>query len=633
MKRLIPGRTKVQVELFKGVRLTDLLVAAVALVMLVFVLVSSLPGKLYFSIGVLLITAALLARIDTQPNYIYLLHILRHFALPRGYKRFKDDSALLREAAEGAEDVAFHKVFDEADEEIETELPVKETDRQRRERQRTEKRQRAEEDKLLKSSAVSDEVKQEIRERRRREWEISAKKLAAAKDAAAKRRDMRDIIAFTGIKGGCIEYAGKYYGAAIEIQPLEFRFLSPARRQMSIEGGVGRILRGLNPNYAANIVKLERPVNYDLYLKREYEKLDEIKQAYESGLLSEPEYQARVEVLYDRLYELQALCADERVVTPFYYLVLFESDKRQLEVQVGNALQNLRSGEIEAHRLNDKELALFLRHSNEMDFNERDIDRIRPESYGEWAMPETVDFQARTVTVDRIVTHNMRVVGYPSAVDDAWLATVMSMPGTKCVVKCRPMDRAKAVRGIDRSLQELRGQYAATGIDSRRVELEEHIATLNELLVTLRQDNETLLEMNIYVTAYDLALTQADPTRVQPEKSLLPVIADMKKTVRRAYSENGFRLNNLEFDQVLAFIGGQISGYDPFGSEGRGVPSNSLAAGYPWVFAHVSDEGGIKLGTSDGVPVFIDFFRRDSERVNSTWVNPARANPMLPRAC
>ena len=136
MKRLIPGRTKVQVELFKGVRLTDLLVAAVALVLLVFVLVSSLPGKLYFSIGVLLITAALLARIDTQPNYIYLLHILRHFALPRGYKRFKDDSALLREAAEGAEDVAFHKVFDEADEESETELPVKETDRQRRDRPR-----------------------------------------------------------------------------------------------------------------------------------------------------------------------------------------------------------------------------------------------------------------------------------------------------------------------------------------------------------------------------------------------------------------------------------------------------------------------------------------------------------------
>lgn len=620
MKRLIPGRTKVQVELFKGVRLTDLVAAAVALVLLVFVLVSSLPGKLYFSIGVLLITAALLARIDTQPNYIYLLHILRHFALPRGYKRFKDDNALLREASEGAEDVAFHQVFDAANGESEAELPIKETDRQRKDRQRAEKRQRAEEDRLLKNSAVSDEVKQEIRERRRREWEISAKKLAAAKDAAAKRRDMRDIIAFTGIKNGCIEYAGKYYGAAIEIQPLEFRFLSPARRQMSIEGGVGRILRGLNPNYAANIVKLERPVNYDLYLKREYEKLDEIKQAYENGLLSEPEYQARVEVLYDRLYELQALCAEGRVVTPFYYLVLFESDKRQLEVQVGNALQNLHSGEIEAHRLNDRELALFLRHSNEMDFNERDIDRIRPESYGEWAMPETVDFQARTVTVDRIVTHNMRVVGYPSAVDDAWLATVMSMPGTKCVVKCRPMDRTKAVRGIDRSLQELRGQYAATGIDSRRVELEEHIATLNELLVTLRQDNETLLEMNIYVTAYDLALTQADPTRVQPEKSLLPVIADMKKTVRRAYSESGFRLNNLEFDQVLAFIGGQISGYDPFGSEGRGVPSNSLAACYPWVFAHVSDEGGIKLGTSEGVPVFIDFFRRDSERVNSNMV-------------
>ena len=103
MKRLIPGRSKVQVELFKGVRLTDLLVAAVAMVLLVFVLVSNLPGKLYFVIGVVLVSAVLLARIDTQPNYIYLLHILRHFALPRGYKRFKSDEDLLRESAYGAE--------------------------------------------------------------------------------------------------------------------------------------------------------------------------------------------------------------------------------------------------------------------------------------------------------------------------------------------------------------------------------------------------------------------------------------------------------------------------------------------------------------------------------------------------
>jgi type IV secretory pathway VirB4 component len=50
------------------------------------------------------------------------------------------------------------------------------------------------------------------------------------------------------------------------------------------------------------------------------------------------------------------------------------------------------------------------------------------------------------------------------------------------------------------------------------------------------------------------------------------------------------------------------------------MPSNTISASYPWIFAHVSDKNGIKLGNSDNVPVFIDFFRRDNERVNSNMV-------------
>jgi len=45
-----------------------------------------------------------------------------------------------------------------------------------------------------------------------------------------------------------------------------------------------------------------------------------------------------------------------------------------------------------------------------------------------------------------------------------------------------------------------------------------------------------------------------------------------------------------------------------------------LAASFPWVFARIEDEKGFKLGTTDHVPVFVDFFKRDSERVNSNLV-------------
>ena len=676
--RLIPGKTKVQVELFKGVTLADLLVCGVTMIMIVFVLVSSLPGKLYITIALGIVAALLLARMDTEPNYIYLMHILRHFGYVRHFGRLYDDEMLKARKAGKAGDIAFEELFRQRMESQETpkerkkrersekalrkkedkllkskkvseeeknqilerraaaeeekaarqaaEAPKeedqqpKETKKEKKAREKARKKERKQEDKLLKSKKVPEEEKSAIREKRAKAAEESARKIAAAKEATLKRQSVERIIAFTDIRDNFIEYGGKYYGAVLEIPAVEFRFFSQYRRDNSIEGGLGRVLRAINAEYSANIVKIERPVQYDTYLQKEYDRLDELKASFENGMLNEEEYKARVEIMYDRINEVRDLCYDNKVVEPFYYMVLFESDKRQLHNQISSAMDTLRAGEMNPRRLNTKELAVFLKYTNQLDFDEREIENIDPEDYAQWAMPMTVDIKARTVQVNHIITHNMRLVNYPTVVGDAWLAGVMSMPGTKVVVKCRPMDRVKAIRGIDRSLQELRGQYMATGVDSRRMELQNHIETLGELLSTLQQDNESLLEVNVYVTAYDIVATRANHNIVQPPQSELPTITNMKKAVRRSYQESSFRLNNMEFDQVKAFIGTQVSGLDPMRKQSRGIPSNSLAACYPWIYAHVSDEGGIKLGSSEGVPVFIDFFRRDSERVNSNMV-------------
>ena len=83
MTRLIPGKTKVSVELFKGVMIGDIVVGGLAMAMLLLALISNLPWKLGVCIGVLIVAAILLIRMDEQPNYIYLLHILSYL----GYKR------------------------------------------------------------------------------------------------------------------------------------------------------------------------------------------------------------------------------------------------------------------------------------------------------------------------------------------------------------------------------------------------------------------------------------------------------------------------------------------------------------------------------------------------------------------
>ncbi|MBR6381412.1 MAG: DUF87 domain-containing protein, partial [Lachnospiraceae bacterium] len=674
--RLIPGKTKVQVELFKGVTLWDIIIGGVALAMVLLALISTLPGKMVICTVIFFIAALLLVRLDTEPNYVMVMHMLLHFGYQRRYRRAYDDE-MLKKKVTGELGKEFLEDYREKNENLDEALKAEEetggegeaeqesapqtaeeasegdqkessgekasekkssakkssekkpsakksSEKKPAEKQLSEKELRKQEDKILKSKTATPEEKDAV-------WLARAQRSAEKKKARAEAKGdfsearsnaafMDQIIAFTGIKDGYIEYGGKYYGVAIEIDPVEFRFFSQHRRDNSIEFGVGRVLRGVHSGYAANIVKLERPIIYDRYLEKENQKIDQIRKSYESGMLTEEELKARIEVVQDRIDELKDLCFDHKVVTPYYYIVLFEKDKKQLELQVKAAMANLTAGEMTVRRLDDKELAVFLKYSNQIDFDEREIDQIAPEDYAQWAMPQTLQFKFRTVEVNGIITHNLRVVSYPSMVGDAWLAGVLSQPGTKAVIKCSPMDRGKAIRSIDRSLQELRGQYNATSVDSKRIELETHIATLSELLATLQGEGEELMECNIYVTAYDIMLTRNTPSIKQPPESILPMISGMKKNTRRAWQESNFRLNNMEFNQMSAFIGSQISAYDPEAKQGRGIPSNSIAACYPWIYAHISDEGGFKLGASEGVPVFIDFFRRDSERVNSNMV-------------
>ena len=611
--RLIPGKTKVEVELFKGVSLGDLVIGGIAVALLVLIFTSMIPGKVYIAVGLVILVAGLLVRLDEEPNYMYLLHVLRHFSYRRSFRKKRSDRDMLPAQEIGDDDTS----SESAQEEQQTES--REAAKQRR---IAEKKERKADDKILKSKSATKEEKDAI-------WLKRAKQSAERKRRRAARNGKKNlnrsfnierITAFTDISDGRINYDGKYYATVIEIPPVEFRFFSASRRANTIENGVGRVLRSVPMEYSINIVKLERPVIYDNYIDGEYKRLDELRTAYEQGALSEDEFKNRAEVLFERINDLREISFTTKVVQSYFYIVLFDSDRQQLENNTFTAMETLRSGEINPRRLNDKELAVFLKYSNSIDFDEREIEKIDPKDYAAWAMPQSVKVKQRTVEVNNVITHNLRIVNYPTAVDDAWLASVMSFPSTKVVIKCTPMDRAKSVRGIDRSLQELRAQWASTGVDSKRLELQEHIETLESLLATLKSDNETLMEVNAFITLYDIALTNDTPSIVPPPESSLTRINNMKRVVKKTYQEFNLRLNNMEFDQLNGFIGAQVSAWDPLRGKGRGIPSNTIAAGYPWVFANVSDASGFKLGSESGIPVFIDFFRRDNERVNSNMV-------------
>lgn len=436
----------------------------------------------------------------------------------------------------------------------------------------------------------------------------------------AKAVDMRRMTLITGVHDNLIDY-GSYFGAVIEIPPVEFRFFSQHRKTNAIDHALGSVIRSVGPRYAANIVKIERPMVLDEYIEAEYTKIDMLKHSFERGVFDEKELRSRMELIYNRIDELEYSNRDAQILVPHFYVVLFDSDKRQLENLVHTAVTSLQSGEMKPRRLKDKELVVFLRYTNSVDFDEREVEQLRPSEYVDFILPDSLEICRNTVEVNNIVTHNFRVVKYPLNVSDAWGANLFDMPGTKVVVKFSQMDRDKSIRAIDRSIGELNSQLDKTGVSSKVIELQTHIDTLSNLLVMLQNDNETLVTMNIYVTAYDIAATrESKHINPQPERSMLPRVGGMKKEIKRVFSEKGLRISDQSFLQLETYVGSQVNGYDPFINQARGVPSSTVAGLFPWIFASLRDEKGVNFGSSDGVPTFLNFFRRDSERVNSNMV-------------
>lgn len=422
--------------------------------------------------------------------------------------------------------------------------------------------------------------------------------------------DIKDITPFSKIENGLIDFNGKYVAGVIEILPIEFKFYSEFRQNNLIDKVFGSILRNLSGEQAANLVKIDRPVNYDDYILSENQKIAELRNAFNNGMLTKEEFEVRLEILTRRREDIDYLNKEAHVIKSFHYLVIYDTDKNLIEEQLNFAYESLIANNMNVKVLNDKELAIFLKYNYTCDFDERDIDSIEPENYMNWILPEKINLFGRTIEYDDVVTYNLRITDFPMSVYNAWGYRLFDIPNTKVVMKLKPVDKYQAVRRIDRAIDELRGQGNATGKTSKIIELSNHIDTLSEVLATLQSDNETLFEVNIYITIYD--------RRSNEEKAKSRM--NLKKRVKRVLSEDGFKTDDLFMQQFDAYVGTQLSAYDPLIKKSRSIHSTSVAAVFPFVNSVLSDEGGINLGNSNGYPVFLNFFKRDRERVNSNMV-------------
>lgn len=415
------------------------------------------------------------------------------------------------------------------------------------------------------------------------------------------------FIPFKDVKDGYIVYED-YYAGVLQIDPREFRLLSGYRQDQIIDVYFGRLIRSISGKMKASIVKIDRRLLLDDYVEAEKKKQDRLEKLFETGNITQEELSAREKIIADRISVYRSLSGENAIKKPFYYLVVYDADKSAIREVLQNGIVSLAEAGMTSEILNDKQLAVFLKYTYTDRFDERDVDLLAPEEIVSWIKPREIRFKTKSGFVDGEEVFNYTVKNFPLSVLNAWGYQMFNIEGTKVVMNLEPYEKLRAIKMIDRSLQELASQTDQSYKASSLIDKKTHIDTLVDVLRMLQNDNETLFKVTLHFTVYNRDGKAGDAKK------------NLKKTIKRILAEQGFELADNFCRQNKAIVSSNVSRYDNMNEFARAIHSGSVAAVFPFVLSTVMDDGGVILGTNGQFPVIVDFFKRDNERVNSNMV-------------
>ena len=409
-----------------------------------------------------------------------------------------------------------------------------------------------------------------------------------------------NIVPYAGIENNMIRQKDGGYTGVIEIKPIEFNMLSEYKQNYFIDIVLSNIIKNIGVSQELNIVKLERPIIFDKYISNELTKIQDLIGAKENSQLKEDEFNSRVNVLEDRINIIDRLNSNEKVLASTYYIVLHDIEPKSLNASLNLISNTLNNYNLESKQLDDKELALFIKYSYTNEFDERDFNKLHNKDYLSASVPNSVSFKSSRVIQDgKWLTHFV-ITDYPIQVSNAWGQELFDLPNTKVVMKAVPVDKVKAIKRIDGAINELLSQRDL-GKASSQIDKETHLSSLQSTLVGLQNDNEAFLDTTLIITAYDDAKQTTN-----------------KRFVRRKLREMGFKFSELFGRQIDGYMASEISKINKL-KISRGLNSSALASCFPFVSNAILDENGLLIGENK-LPTFVDFFKRDDERVNSNMV-------------
>ncbi len=426
----------------------------------------------------------------------------------------------------------------------------------------------------------------------------------------ASKKNVKNLLPYVGIleqdyddrnKIGIIDYKD-YFGAAIEINSIQFYMLTESRQNAFIDA-LESAFKTVSPEDLGAIYKFARPMVFDNYIDNECKKREEILDSVRNGSTNINEARPRLEIAEARIQHLEQMNVDSEfpVYKDHLYLAFYSTNIKGL-IQainfVASTLESGSGGSLEPKILDRKQTAIFLKSYYSTNFDEREVKNIDPKDLLDWIAPEKITFGLNKISIDGRPFTTFQLSDYPLAVPNAWGRSFFSVPGARVCCKFRTVDQGESEKRLDRSIMDIRMAASEGSTKASSVmETQTHLQTLTELLGYIKQGSEVLLDTNIYMM----------------------VESEHKKAFRTQIMRSGFRVYDLFGKQKEGFTNCNVSRRMTLKRFERGINSSSLAGIFPFVSDAIQDPKGFYVGMNSE-PVFLDFFQRDKERINSNMV-------------
>ena len=419
-----------------------------------------------------------------------------------------------------------------------------------------------------------------------------------SKEKQKKYSPIEEIIPFVGIYQDRFIDFKDYYAQVIEIQPLEFGLLNEYKQNMLIET-FANALRRIGQGQSACVIKVNKAMILDNYVYNEDKKYDNLLELQYEGEISALEVDMRSGIFEERVSAMEEYNRQDKIYKDHFYMVVFDRDKEALENTINGMMTTLVNAAtpLYTQRVYGRDLATFIKSNFGKEFDERELEGISMGKYIDWSTPKEIRFKSSRVIIDNKPFRQFVVADYPLQVANAWGAPFFLLDRTRIVVKIKPIERYQAERQLDKAIMEMESKVFYSGRSSQRIENQTHLDTLRELLVSLKNNNQQLYDVNTFITCEEQA----------------------RKEVRAILRQEGFKYSEMFGRQVDAFISSNLSMRDNINETKRGIPTSTLAAIFPFISGALQDPNGFYIGYNE-FPVFVDFFKRDRERVNSNMM-------------